>query len=122
MKAMRLFLILAIGLSMALTVQAQKKGEKTVVYNATLHCGSCKAKVEKNIAFEKGVKSLKVDLEAQTITVTFREDKNSAEGIKKAIEKLDVPVKEMTEKQAEKSVKAEKDQKDCKKECEGEKK
>ena len=90
MKAMRFFLILVIGLSVAVSAQAQKKGEKTVVYDATMHCESCKAKVEKNIAFEKGVKDLKVNLDAQTITVTFREDKNSAEGIKKAIEKLEI--------------------------------
>lgn len=93
MKALRFFLIAVIGLSLAVPVQAQKKGEKTVVYSAAMHCESCKAKVEKNIAFEKGVKDLKVNLEAQTITVTFREDKNNAEGIKKAIEKLEIPVK-----------------------------
>lgn len=122
MKAMRFFLILVVGLSVAMSAQAQKKGEKTVVYNATMHCGSCKAKVEKNIAFEKGVKDLKVNLDDQTITVTFREDKNSAEGIKKAIEKLEIPVKSMAEGQAKENVKGEKDKKACKKECEGEKK
>lgn len=93
MNVVRFFLILAVVLSTAVSVNAQKKGEKIVVYNATLHCGSCKAKVEKNIAFEKGVKDLKVDMDAQTITVTFREGKTTEEDIKKAIEKLDVPVK-----------------------------
>ena len=122
MKAMRFFLILVIGLSVAVSAQAQKKGEKTVVYDATMHCESCKAKVEKNIAFEKGVKDLKVNLDAQTITVTFREDKNTAEGIKKAIEKLEIPVKGMNEGKAKETVKSGKDKKACKKECEGEKK
>ena len=119
---MRFFLILVIGLSVAVSAQAQKKGEKTVVYDATMHCESCKAKVEKNIAFEKGVKDLKVNLDAQTITVTFREDKNSAEGIKKAIEKLEIPVKGMNEGKAKETAKSGKDKKACKKECEGEKK
>lgn len=118
MKAMRFFLILVIGLSAVASAQAQKKGEKTVVYNATMHCESCKAKVEKNIAFEKGVKGLKVNLDAQTVTVTFREDKNNAEGIKKAIEKLEVPVKSMTEVQIQESAKAGKDKKAGKKEVE----
>lgn len=93
MKVVRFFLILVVVLSTAVSVSAQKKGEKTVVYNATLHCGSCKAKVEKNVAFEKGVKDLKVDMETQTITVTFREGKTTAEDIKKVIEKLGIPVK-----------------------------
>lgn len=93
MKAVRMVLILAVVLATAMSISAQKKGEKTVVFNANLHCESCKAKIEKNIPFEKGVKDLKVDMKAQTITVTFREDKNSVEGLKKAIEKLDVQVK-----------------------------
>lgn len=95
MKMVKFFLMVTIALFMVLSVNAEKKSEKTVIYHATLHCSSCKSKVEKNIAYEKGVKNLKVDMEAQTITVTFREDKNSTEGIKKAIEKLDIPVKGM---------------------------
>ena len=69
------------------------KNEKTVIFNANLHCESCKAKVEKNIPYEKGVKDLKVDMKTQTITVTFREDKNTTENLQKAIEKLNIEVK-----------------------------
>lgn len=99
MKTMKsvLFLVL-FSLVFFLTATAAPKGEKTVVYKATLHCASCKAKVEKNIAFEKGVKALDVDLDKQTITVTFRADKNNAENIRKAIEKLNVPVSGFSEK------------------------
>lgn len=93
MKTLRVILIWTVVLAAAMSVNAQKKGDKTVVFNANLHCGSCKAKVEKNIAFEKGVKDLKVDMDKQTITVVFREDKNTEEDIRKAIEKLDVQVK-----------------------------
>ena len=56
MKAIRLILILAVVLMGAVNAQAEKKGEKTITFNANLHCNSCKAKVEKNIPFEKGVK------------------------------------------------------------------
>jgi len=63
------------------------------VFGANLHCESCKAKVEKNLPFEKGVKDLKVDMKTQTITVTFREDKNTTENLQKAIEKLNIEVK-----------------------------
>lgn len=92
MKLARLLCMLGAMLTFVCAAHAEKKGDKTVVYKATLHCESCKAKVEKNIAYEKGVKDLKVDMKAQTITVTFREDKNSAEKIQKAIEKLKIPV------------------------------
>ena len=86
MKVVRLVLIMVVVLSAAMSVNAQKKNEKTVIFNANLHCESCKAKVEKNIPYEKGVKDLKVDMKTQTITVTFREDKNT-------IEKLNIEVK-----------------------------
>ena len=68
MKVVRLVLIMVVVLSAAMSVNAQKKNEKTVIFNANLHCESCKAKVEKNIPYEKGVKDLKVDMKTQTIT------------------------------------------------------
>ncbi len=92
MKTVRLIFMMAVMLMFALNVNAEKKNEKTVVFNANLHCASCKAKIEKNIPFEKGVKDLKIDMEKQTITVTFREDKNNVENLQKAIEKLNVQV------------------------------
>lgn len=107
MKTLRFLLMLTAMLSLALVVNAEKKGDKTVVYKANLHCESCKAKVEKNIAYEKGVKDLKVDMKEQTITVTFREDKNTTEGIQKAIEKLSIPVSGI----------AGKEQKKCEEKC-----
>ena len=39
------------------------------------------------------MKDLKVDMKTQTITVTFREDKNTTENLQKAIEKLNIEVK-----------------------------
>lgn len=92
MRTIRFMLMLLI-LGIAVNANAEKKGEKTVVFQANLHCVSCKNKVEKNIPFEKGVKDLKVDMDKQTITVTFREDKNSVENLQKAIEKLHIEVK-----------------------------
>ena len=97
MKVVRLVLIMVVVLSAAMSVNAQKKNEKTVIFNANLHCESCKAKVEKNIPYEKGVKDLKVDMKTQTITVTFREDKNTTENLQKAIEKLNIEVKGIEE-------------------------
>lgn len=96
MKTMNFILALVIVMLTNVGVNAEKKEvkskTKTVVYKADLHCESCKAKVEKNIPYEKGVKDLKVDMKAQTVTVTFREDKNTQEKIQKAIEKLKIPV------------------------------
>lgn len=80
---------LVCGLIMPTASSARDKGELvTVVYSVGLHCNNCKKKVENNIAFEKGVKDLQVNLEEKTVTVTYRTDKTDSEKIKEAIEKL----------------------------------
>lgn len=124
MKTIKLFLAIAVMFTAVNVSNAQKKGTKTVVYNAELHCENCKAKIEKNIPYEKGVKDLKVDLAANTVTVTFQENKNTQEDIQKAIEKLQVPVKGIIEN--EKAPSAVKEEQKCDGTCcenkEGEKK
>lgn len=102
MKLLKLFLMLGVVLTLSLSAEAQKKNETTVIFKAHMHCESCKAKVEKNMPFEKGVKDLKVDMQAKTITVTFRKDKNSLENIQKALEKLDVKIEGVEEKAVDK--------------------
>lgn len=92
MKIVKLILILMLTSGMFFTAKAEKKDVKTVLYHVGMHCASCKAKIEKNIPYEKGVKGLDVDLEAKTVKVTFRKDKNTTEGIQKAIEKLNFEV------------------------------
>lgn len=61
---------------------------KEVTYNCSIDCNSCKEKIMKNIPYEKGVKKVVVNIEEQLVTITYREDKNTKEGIEKAIEKL----------------------------------
>lgn len=65
-----------------------KKEVRTVVFSTHLHCKNCVAKVQENIAFEKGVKDLKVSLDTQTITVIFDPQKTSEEKLAAAIRKL----------------------------------
>ena len=59
-----------------------------VVFASTIHCANCGKKVQENIAFEKGVKDLAVDVEGKTITVTFNPAKTDTLKLKKAINKL----------------------------------
>lgn len=71
----------------------KKKAElKEVTFLVHLHCESCMNKVQENIAFEKGVKDLKVSLEDQTVYVKYDAAKTSEETLKAAIEKLGYPV------------------------------
>lgn len=67
----------------------KKKAElKEVVFNVHLHCENCVKKVQENIAFEKGVKDLKVSLEDQTVAVKYDAARTSEATLKAAIEEL----------------------------------
>ncbi|MDR0982719.1 MAG: heavy-metal-associated domain-containing protein [Culturomica sp.] len=103
MKNLKLLLMLVTILMVSAPTFAQKASNTTVVYNALIDCAHCKAKIEKNIPYEKGVKDLKVDMEKQTVTVTFRSDKNTSANLRGALEKLQVPVSSYKEIKPEKS-------------------
>ena len=85
-----LLIVVSIFLFTGIT-KAQDKGKKkieTVKYWVSMDCENCKAKVEKNIAFEKGVKDLKVDLRTKTVVITYKPKKTKPEKLEKAIKKL----------------------------------
>ena len=72
---------------------SRKKGEvKEVTFLVHLHCENCVKKVQENIAFEKGVKDLKVSLDDQTVALKYDAAKTSEETLKTAIEELGYPV------------------------------
>ncbi len=90
--------------SSAAAVSAQVFGSKKpkaevkeVTFKVHLHCQNCVKKVQENISFEKGVKGLDVSLENQTISVKYDAAKTNVETLKKAIEKLAVPVSGIVE-------------------------
>ena len=66
---------------------AQKNVRQTVLFSVPMDCMSCKNKVEKAIAFERGVTDSKADLPSQTVSVTFRSDRNTVEGLIAAFKK-----------------------------------
>lgn len=64
------------------------KETKTIEIKTSTVCDMCKDKIERELVFEAGIKSVKVDLKALTVTVKFRIDKTNPEAIRKAIAKL----------------------------------
>lgn len=73
-------------------VQKKQKDIREVTFRVHLHCANCVKKVEENIAFEKGVKDLKVSLDHQTVYIKYDASKTSEENLKKAIVELGYPV------------------------------
>ncbi len=94
MKKYIILLIVAIT-CVTISVDAKaKKPEQTVCYEVDIHCGSCKAKIEENIPFQKGVSDLEVNMSENTVTVAYNPEKTSKEKIRQSLEKLDFEVKE----------------------------
>lgn len=69
---------------------AAAKDFKIVVFTTTpqMHCQSCEAKIKGNLRFEKGVKEIKTDVEAQKVYITFDPKKTTEEKLQKAFEKF----------------------------------
>ncbi|MDR0811120.1 MAG: cation transporter [Paludibacter sp.] len=91
MKTRIIFLAL---FAFAVTFSAAAK-KQTVVFKVSMHCEACQKKIEKNIAFEKGVKDLNVSLEKLTAEITYEDTKTDTAKLKKAIEKLGYTVEEV---------------------------
>lgn len=64
-----------------------KKGQ-TVVFVTTIHCESCKKRVEDKLPFEKGVSDVVIDVAKKTIAVTYDPNKTDPAKLKESIEKL----------------------------------
>lgn len=97
MKKILAFVIAAsIAVSSAFAADSaadQKKNKKSkelkeVTWTVNLHCENCVEKVNENLAFEKGVKDLKVSLEEGTVYVKYDPSKTSEETLAAAMKKL----------------------------------
>lgn len=88
MKALKvLFVLMLIG-SISLSAQNKKKNEEKVSFDVSLSCQGCKAKLEKNIPWEKGVKDMDVNVGEKTVTIVYDVRKTTPDKLKQAIEKL----------------------------------
>lgn len=79
-------LILTFAFIVALTVSAQaQKDLKTVNIKTSAVCEMCKATLEKDLTFEKGVKSVNLDLETKVLIIDYVEGKTSPDLLRKRV-------------------------------------
>ena len=85
------------------------KDIKTVVVTTQpqMHCESCENKIKGNLRFEKGVKQIECNIEAQRVTITYDADKTNSENIIKSFGKFGYKATEVKQ-EAEKKTKEEK--------------
>ena len=72
----------------AATSGKPKAAKRTVVYASSVDCEHCEKKVMENIAFEKGVKDVWVDLDRKTVAVVFDEAKTDTLKLANSLRKL----------------------------------
>lgn len=68
--------------------KAPKQPDREVVYQTNLHCKSCAAKIQDNIAFEKGVKDLEIQVDEKTVRVVYNPAKTDSQKLAEAIRDL----------------------------------
>ena len=98
---MRLFLSVMIMLGAIVALNAQDNKSKkskelvTVEIQTSAVCGMCKERLEHDLAFEKGVKSVELNDETKVLVIKYKAGKNTKENLKKAITKVGYDADEM---------------------------
>ena len=80
--------ICTLSITSAQTEKKKNTKETTVFLIKDMHCENCVKKVEKNIAFEKGVTDLKCDLNSKSVEVTYNTEKISEKKLLAAFKKI----------------------------------
>lgn len=90
MKTKRILLavIAVLMVSGIVFAQTNKSSIKDVVFSVNMDCNNCKKKIEKNIAFEKGVKSLDVNLQKKTVAISYDTKKTTIENLQSGFQKI----------------------------------
>ena len=75
---------------LALATVCFGKDIRTVVLTTLpeMHCANCEKKIKDNIRFEKGVKSIKTDLDSKTVTIEYDAEKTNVNNIIKGFKKI----------------------------------
>jgi len=90
MKRFLLIMFCSVFAFSTVFAQSAKKDEKeTVTFNVkNMSCDNCVKKIEKNIAFAKGVTDLQCELSTKTAKVTYRTDKTTEKQLVAAFKKI----------------------------------
>jgi copper chaperone CopZ len=83
-----LFMILFWGLSSSLQAQDEEPKEKEIKIQTSAICGMCEERLETNMAFEKGVKSVVLDEKTKVLTIVYKTAKTDPKKLREAISKL----------------------------------
>ena len=77
---------------------AQSKAGNTATarFKTSAVCDMCKARIEKSLAYEKGVQTATLDVPSKVLTVTYRSDKTTPAALRTAVQKTGYDADEQT--------------------------
>jgi copper chaperone CopZ len=86
MKTIIISILIILTNLLSTDIKAQKiKKTETVVVKTSTQCGMCKQRLEKAMAYEKGIVSSKLDVEKAEFTIIYKPTKTNPEKIRLAI-------------------------------------
>ena len=83
-------IVLMLGMTIVSQAQSQdaQPKEKEIKIQTSAICGMCEERIETNMAYEKGVKSVELDDETKIVTITYKTAKTDPDKLREAISKL----------------------------------
>ena len=66
---------------------ATKKGAEQIQFKTSAVCDMCKARLEKSLAYEKGVQAAHLDVPSKVLTVTYNPAKTTPAALRTAVQK-----------------------------------
>ncbi len=73
-----------------------KKSAETVQFKTSAVCDMCKARLEKSLAYEKGVQAANLDVPSKVLTVTYNPTKTNPEALRTAVQKTGYDADQLT--------------------------
>jgi len=89
MKTLKTLSIIALIIISANNIKAQTtKSKETIVIKTSTECNMCKERVEKEMAYTKGIISSSLNVDKAELTVVYKSHKTTPEKIRKTISDL----------------------------------
>lgn len=87
MKTIKAIILVSMITIAGLTVSAQDKPKNTeeIKIQTSAICGMCKDRIEHDLAFEKGIRSVSLDNDTKIVTVGYNPKKTDPDKIREAI-------------------------------------
>ncbi|MCK9399126.1 MAG: cation transporter [Bacteroidales bacterium] len=83
-----MMMTILLGAGNQIMAQKKKKNYEEVQIQTSAVCGMCKDRIEHDLAFEKGIKSVSLDNETKIVTVGYSPKKTNPDKIRLAISKI----------------------------------